>query len=219
MMKTRTRTAIYEEESSSLYDDTSLDLEALSDDELDTLLFDEESETPKSMLNLPTLAGLSLILVGIAYIFQQLGLWGAGIDLTVLASLLPWLAGIFIILLGFGVLSWRPNKKNKKKIKIEKKLAKSQKKKSRQSKVDLGTISSDKRKLYKSHDKKLSGVCGGIGDYFGIDATLVRIAFVVGTIATGGPPFILAYLLLSFIMPSSEKNTTLEERITIIRDS
>lgn len=219
-MKTRTRTAIYEEESSSLYDDTTLDLEALSDDELDTLLFDEESETTKSMLNLPTLAGLSLILVGIAYIFQQLGLWGAGIDLTVLASLLPWLAGIFIILLGFGVLSWRPNKKNKKKIKIEKKLAKSQKKKSRQSKVDLGKISStDKRKLYKSHDKKLSGVCAGIGDYFGIDPTLVRIAFVVGTIATGGPPFILAYLLLSFIMPSPDKNTTLEERITIIRDS
>ncbi|MCH8123950.1 MAG: hypothetical protein IH853_12615, partial [Bacteroidetes bacterium] len=88
MTKTRTKSTIYEEESSSLYDDMSLDLEALSDDELDTLLFDDEAEKPKSMLNLPTLAGLSLILVGIAYIFQQLGLWGAGIDLTVLASLL-----------------------------------------------------------------------------------------------------------------------------------
>jgi len=72
MMKTRTKTAIYEEESSSLYDDSSLDLEALSDDELDILLFDEEPDATKSMLNLPTLAGLSLILVGIAYLFLKL---------------------------------------------------------------------------------------------------------------------------------------------------
>ena len=217
MTKTRTRTAIHEEESSSLYEDTTLDLETLTDEELDTLLFDEETEKPKGMLNLPTLAGLSLILVGIAYIFQQLGLWGAGIDLTVLASLLPWLAGVFIILLGFGVLSWRPNKKNKKKIKVEKKLEKQQKK--RAGKIDIGTISSGgKRKLYKSDNKKMAGVCAGIGDYFGIDPTLVRIAFVVGTVASGGMPFILAYVLLAFIMPSPEKRT-LEERITIIRDS
>lgn len=217
MTKTRTRTATQEQESSSLYEDTTLDLETLTDEELDTLLFDEEAEQPKGMLNLPTLAGLSLILVGIAYIFQQLGLWGAGIDLTVLASLLPWLAGIFIILLGFGVLSWRPNKKNKKKIKVEKKLEKQLKK--RAVKLDVGTVSTgDKRKLYKSENKKMAGVCAGIGDYFGIDPTLVRIAFVVGTVATGGPPFILAYMLLAFIMPSPEKRS-LEERITIIRDS
>jgi phage shock protein C len=219
MMKTRTRTSQYEEELSSLFDEETLDLETLSDEELDTLLFDEESEAPKGMLNLPTLAGLSLILVGIAYLFQQMGLWGSGIDLTVLASLLPWLAGIFIILLGFGVLSWRPNKKNKKKLKVEKKLAKQQKK--RESKLDLNietSTSTDKRKLHKSNNKKMAGVCAGIGEYFGIDPTLVRIAFVVGTIATGGPPFILAYVLLAFIMPSQEKKT-LEERITIIRDS
>ena len=217
MTKTRTKTATYEEESSQLFDDPTLDLETLSDEELDTLLFDEEPEAPKGMLNLPTLAGLSLILVGIAYIFQQLGLWGAGIDLTVLASLLPWLAGIFIILLGFGVLSWRPNRRNKKKLKVEKKLAKQQKK--RETTFDVGTLTStEKRKLYKSNNKKLAGVCAGIGDYFGIDPTLVRIAFVVGTIATGGPPFILAYMLLAFIMPTPDKKT-LEERITIIRDS
>ena len=217
MTKTRTRPTTYEEESNSLYDDMSLDLEALSDEELDTLLFDEETEKPKGMLNLPTLAGLSLILVGIAYIFQQLGLWGAGIDFTVLASLLPWVAGIFIILLGFGVLSWRPNKKNKKKLKVEKKLAKQQKK--QHHRIDP-TISSatGKRKLYKSSNKKLAGVCAGIGEYFGIDPTLVRIAFVVGTIATAGPPFLLAYALLAFIMPNPAKKT-LEERITIIRDS
>lgn len=198
----------------------SLDLETLSDDELDTLLFDEEAEKPKSILNLPTLAGLSLILVGIAYIFQQLGLWGAGIDLTVLASLLPWVAGIFIILLGFGVLSWRPNKKNKKKLKVEKKLAKQQMKLDKeQSKIDQTVSSSTgKRKLYRGANKKIFGVCAGLGEYFNLDPTLVRIAFVVVTIATAGPPFILAYALLAFIMPDPAKKA-LEERITIIRDS
>jgi len=60
-------------------------------------------------------------------------------------------------------------------------------------------------------------VCGGLADYFNIDPTLVRIAFVVGTIASGGP-FILAYLALSYAMPK-EPALTPEERIRIIRDS
>lgn len=214
MAATRTRTRQTEQDAPFLLDDETLELEMLTDDELDALLFDDEKEKPKGALNLPTLAGLSLILVGIAYVFQQLGLWGAGIDLTVLASLLPWVAGIFIILLGFGVLSWRPNKK---KIKIEKKLAKQKKRHQKSFKADA-TVSGEKRRLFKSHNKKLAGVCGGIADYFGIDPTIVRIGFFVGTLATGGPPFVLAYFLLAFIMPSAEKRT-LEERITIIRDS
>lgn len=217
MTTTRTRTAPTEQESPFLLDEETFDLEGLTDEELDTLLFDDEQEKPKGALNLPTLAGLSLILVGIAYVFQQLGLWSAGIDLTFLASLLPWLAGIFIILLGFGVLSWRPNKKNKKKLKIEKKLARQRKKQNR--KFEAGaTLQGEKRRLYKSHNKKLAGVCGGIAEYFGIDPIIVRIGFFVGTLATTGPPFILAYFLLAFMMPSPEKRT-LEERITIIRDS
>ncbi len=217
MTATRTRSQTSDQELSYLLDDEHLDLEMLTDEELDTLLFDDEQEKPKGALNLPTLAGLSLILVGIAYVFQQLGLWGAGLDLTVLASVLPWVAGIFIILLGFGVLSWRPNKQNKKKAKVEKKLARQRSKQKQKFEVGSGR-SGDKRRLFKSQNKKLAGVCGGIADYFGIDPTIVRIGFFVGTLATGGPPFLLAYILLAFILPSPEKRT-LEERITIIRDS
>ena len=101
-MSTRTRTATAENEQDLLYDDETLDLEALSDDELEAILFEDEPQKPTGMFNLPTLTGLSLILVGIAYFFQQMGLWSAGIDLTVLAQMLPWLAGVLIILLGFG---------------------------------------------------------------------------------------------------------------------
>jgi phage shock protein C len=221
-MAAKTRTLSPTRESDFLYEDETLDLEALSDDELEALLFEEESEKPKGILNLPTMAGLSLILVGIAYIFQQMGLWSAGIDLTVLAQMLPWLAGILIILLGFGVLSWRPGR-NRKHQKAQKKLAKSQLRAEKARKADK-TISgrSAGRKLRKSEDKKMAGVASGLAEYFGIDPTLVRIGFVIGTIASGGGPFLLAYIILAFVMPSQDKKSlkpSASERITIIRDS
>ncbi|MDA0683890.1 MAG: PspC domain-containing protein [Bacteroidetes bacterium] len=220
-MSTRTRTATAENEQDLLYDDETLDLEALSDDELEAILFEDEPQKPTGMFNLPTLTGLSLILVGIAYFFQQMGLWSAGIDLTVLAQMLPWLAGVLIILLGFGVLSWRPGR-NRKREKAEKKLAKSQlrSEKSRGAKVGKSGRKSG-RKLMKSQDKKLAGVASGLAEYFGIDPTLVRIGFVIGTIASGGGPFLLGYIILAFVMPNQEKalKPSTSERITIIRDS
>ena len=48
----------------------------------------------------------ALITVGVAYVLQEMGLW-AGFDMSVLANALPWLAGILIILMGFGVLNWK----------------------------------------------------------------------------------------------------------------
>lgn len=220
-MSTRTRTSTSSQSTDFLYEDEALDLDALSEDELEALLFEEEPEKPKGMFNLPTLAGLSLILVGVAYIFQQLGLWSAGIDLTVLAQMLPWLAGILIILLGFGVLSWRPGK-NRKRQKAEKKLAKSQlqaEKARRAGSRESGRKAG--RKLVKSENKKLAGVASGLAEYFGIDPTLVRIAFVIGTVASGGP-FLLSYIILAFVMPGENKKAlgpSASERITIIRDS
>ncbi|MDA0378185.1 MAG: PspC domain-containing protein [Bacteroidetes bacterium] len=220
-MTTRTRTTTTSKETDFLYDDETLDLDALSEDELEALLFEEEPEKPKGLFNLPTLAGLSLILVGVAYIFQQLGLWSAGIDLTVLAQMLPWLAGILIILLGFGVLSWRPGRSRKRQ-KAEKKLAKSQLRaeKARSSNSRESGRKSG-RKLVKSENKKLAGVASGLAEYFGIDPTLVRIGFVIGTIASGGP-FLLSYIILAFVMPGENKKAlgpSASERITIIRDS
>ena len=221
-MSTRTRTSQRTTEDTFLYDDETLDLEALNDDELEALLFEEESDKPKGLFNLPTVAGLSIIMVGIAYIFQQMGILGGAIDLTVLAQMLPWLAGMLIILLGFGVLSWRPGR-NRKRVKAEKKLAKSQLRAEKARSKSRGSNSRDGRKLVKSKDKKLAGVASGIADYFGIDPTLVRIAFVIGTIASGGP-FLLAYIIMAFVMPDPEKkalksNPSPSERITIIRDS
>ncbi len=58
-------------------------------------------------------------------------------------------------------------------------------------------------RLYKSNtDKMIFGVCGGLADYFNVDPVLVRIAFVVLTIAGGSG--ILLYLILAILMPQQE---------------
>lgn len=57
------------------------------------------------------------------------------------------------------------------------------------------------KKLYLSDtDKKLSGVCGGIAEYFEIDSTLVRLGWVILSFF---PPFpgIIAYIIAAVIIP------------------
>jgi phage shock protein C len=56
------------------------------------------------------------------------------------------------------------------------------------------------RKLYRSRsDRMISGVCGGLADYFKIDATIVRLLFVAFALA-GGPGFV-AYLIMLIVVP------------------
>jgi phage shock protein C len=56
------------------------------------------------------------------------------------------------------------------------------------------------KKLYRSRvDRKIAGVCGGLGEYFGIDPTLVRLLFVLGLIFVGGT--LLAYIILAIVIP------------------
>lgn len=47
-------------------------------------------------------------------------------------------------------------------------------------------------------NKKVMGVCAGIARYFGVDVTLVRIAFVLGTLLGFGT-FVLIYLAIALI--------------------
>ena len=56
------------------------------------------------------------------------------------------------------------------------------------------------RKLYRSKtDRKVAGVCGGLAQYFNIDATLIRVLFVV--LAVLGGSGVLLYLALWIIVP------------------
>jgi len=52
-------------------------------------------------------------------------------------------------------------------------------------------------------DKKVFGICGGAGEYFGIDPTILRIAYTVFTIFSGGMGIIL-YFLMYLIVPEGQ---------------
>jgi len=56
------------------------------------------------------------------------------------------------------------------------------------------------KKLYRnSNDRKLAGVCSGIGEYFDVDPVLIRLVWVVFAFAAGGG--IVAYLIAWIIIP------------------
>lgn len=58
------------------------------------------------------------------------------------------------------------------------------------------------KKIYRSKDKKIAGVCGGIGEFYNVDPTLVRLGWIVITILTGIVPGIVAYVIAAIVMPS-----------------
>jgi len=58
------------------------------------------------------------------------------------------------------------------------------------------------KKLYRSDNRMLAGVCGGIADYFGVDATLIRLAYVLLSVFTVAFPGIIVYILAAIIIPS-----------------
>ncbi len=61
-------------------------------------------------------------------------------------------------------------------------------------------MASDIKKLYRSrNDRMIAGVCGGLGEYFGIDPTLFRLVFVIAAVFGGSG--LLAYLLFMIIVP------------------
>lgn len=55
------------------------------------------------------------------------------------------------------------------------------------------------KKLYKSNmNKMVCGVCGGIGEYLGVDPTLIRLLWVLFACSGAG---IIVYFLAAFIIP------------------
>lgn len=58
------------------------------------------------------------------------------------------------------------------------------------------------KKLTKSYNRMIAGVCGGIAEYFDVDATVIRVAYVLLSVCTAAFPGLLVYLLLCLIMPN-----------------
>jgi len=56
------------------------------------------------------------------------------------------------------------------------------------------------KKLYKSNtDKKIDGVCAGVAEFFNIDPTLVRLAWVLVALFAGSG--ILLYIVAALVIP------------------
>jgi phage shock protein C len=62
-----------------------------------------------------------------------------------------------------------------------------------------------KKRLFRSQARKmLGGVCGGLGDYFEIDVTLIRLVFVAISLVTAIIPMVIFYLIAWIIIPVEE---------------
>jgi len=60
----------------------------------------------------------------------------------------------------------------------------------------------DNKKLYLSdYDKKISGVCGGLGEYFNIDPTLIRLVWIIFAVPTAIFGAVIVYLIAAAIIP------------------
>jgi len=59
------------------------------------------------------------------------------------------------------------------------------------------------KKLMRSRDKKMiCGVCGGIGEYFNIDPTIIRLIWALVTVCGAGSG-LLVYIIAAVIMPEA----------------
>ncbi len=60
------------------------------------------------------------------------------------------------------------------------------------------------KKLYRSQqNKKIAGVCGGLGELLDVDPTIIRLATIILCFATGFFPFILGYIIGWIIVPKA----------------
>lgn len=62
-----------------------------------------------------------------------------------------------------------------------------------------------------ANDRMIGGVCGGLARYFGVDATIVRLVFVLAVLSGLSP---LIYLVLWIVMPQESSAPVAQPRLT-----
>lgn len=62
-------------------------------------------------------------------------------------------------------------------------------------------MNNEPKRLYRSSNRMLAGVCAGIAEYFNIDPTLVRAGYAVVSVLCAGFPGLILYLILMIVMP------------------
>ncbi|HAL56504.1 MAG TPA: PspC domain-containing protein [Bacteroidetes bacterium] len=65
------------------------------------------------------------------------------------------------------------------------------------------------KRLYRSrNNRKMGGVCGGIGEMLDVDPTIIRLLTIVMFLATGIIPVLLGYIIAWFIVPEGSQSDT-----------
>ena len=67
------------------------------------------------------------------------------------------------------------------------------------------------KKLVRSSNKVLAGVCGGIAEFFGLDITLVRVLYVLLSFFSAAFPGLLLYIILMLLMPEAGPNDNIQD--------
>jgi phage shock protein C len=61
------------------------------------------------------------------------------------------------------------------------------------------------KKLYRSRKQRLvAGVCGGLAEYFNVDATIIRLILVI-LLLPGGFPGLIPYIIMWVIVPEAPR--------------
>jgi phage shock protein PspC (stress-responsive transcriptional regulator) len=68
------------------------------------------------------------------------------------------------------------------------------------------------KRLVRSANRKIAGVCAGVAEFFGWDVATVRLVwFFLAILGVGAP--VLFYLILSIVMPAENQAVRFEERM------
>lgn len=57
------------------------------------------------------------------------------------------------------------------------------------------------KKLMRSHNRMVAGVCAGFAEYFDLDVSLVRLGYVILSVLSAAFPGILVYIIAWIIIP------------------
>jgi phage shock protein C len=154
----------------------------------------EEEAVPEKpaagLMNPITLIGLGVLSV-CALVAAQFVLPIQG-DFTEALTPISIFGGIAALMTGLGWFT-RPKKKKKKARPVV-----------LQGDVDEFALSKSKRLTKSATNRRISGVCGGIAAYLGVDASLIRLLFVIFTFITTGSA-VLLYVVLAFVLPKEKR--------------
>jgi len=62
-----------------------------------------------------------------------------------------------------------------------------------------------KKLLRSKSNRMIAGICGGLADYFNLDATIIRLACVLLAAITAFLPLMIAYIIAWFIIPDESE--------------